>query len=629
MRRFIAAHRERLRADDYAALYDWSIESPAEFWAGVWDFCGIRARRRYDTVLRDAARMPGAKWFAGAELNFAENLLDHDASGTALVFGNERGERVTLSWDELRSQAASVAARLRALGVGKGDRVAAFIANRPEAVVAMLATASVGAVWSSCSPDFGVDAVLDRFGQIQPKVLFATDGYFYNGKSIDSLPTLRAVAARLPELAAVVVVPYRDAAPDVRSLPNASLFGELLATRAEPSYEPVAFDAPLYILYSSGTTGVPKCIVHGVGGTLLQHRKEHVLHTDIRPGDAVFYFTTCGWMMWHWLVSALASRATVVLYDGAPLHPDPGALWRLAERERIRIFGTSAKYLSALEKSGFEPRAHHSLPALQSILSTGSPLAPSSFDYVYRSVKADVQLASIAGGTDLISCFALGNPLLPVYRGELQCRGLGMKAEIFTAEGRSVREQKGELVCTAPFPSMPIGFWNDSGGRKYRAAYFERFPNVWHHGDYAELTAHGGMIIYGRSDAVLNPGGVRIGTAEIYRIVEQFAEIAESIVVGQEWGDDTRVVLFVRLQPGAKLDAPLEQRLREAIKSRASPRHVPAKILAVADIPRTMNGKIVEIAVREAIHGRPIGNRDALANPEALDYFVDRPELNA
>ena len=527
------------------------------------------------------------------------------------------------------SQVAQVAERLRALGVGKGDRVAAFIANRPEAVVAMLATASLGAVWSSCSPDFGVDAVLDRFGQIRPKVLFATDGYFYNGKTIDSMPTVRAVAARLPELAAVVIVPYRSAQPDLSALRSALLFGEWLTHPAELRYEPVAFDDPLCILYSSGTTGVPKCIVHGVGGTLLQHRKEHVLHTDIRRGDAVFYFTTCGWMMWNWLVSALASGATLVLYDGAPLHPDPGILWRLAERERVAVFGTSAKYLSALEKSGFEPRSRHALPALRSILSTGSPLAPASFDYVYRSIKSDVQLASIAGGTDLISCFALGNPLLPVYRGELQCRGLGMKAEIFTADGRSVREQKGELVCTAPFPSMPIGFWDDADGRKYRAAYFERFPNVWHHGDYAELTAHDGVIIYGRSDAVLNPGGVRIGTAEIYRIVEEFAEIAESIVVGQEWSDDTRVVLFVRLQPGATLDAQLEQRLREAIKTRASPRHVPAKILAVADIPRTMNGKIVELAVREAIHGRPIGNRDALANPQALDYFVDRPELKA
>jgi acetoacetyl-CoA synthetase len=627
MRRFIAANRKRLRGNDYAALWEWSTESPAEFWAAVWDFCGIRAHRPYDTVLRDAARMPGATWFEGAELNFAENLLEHAASGVALVFENERGEHIALSWDELRAQVASVAARLRALGVGRGDRVAAFIANRPEAVVAMLATASVGAVWSSCSPDFGIDAVLDRFGQIAPKVLFATDGYFYNGKSIDSLPTVRAVAARLPELAAVVIVPYRSAAPDLHLLPNAMLFGELLAEPAELSYERVAFNTPLYILYSSGTTGVPKCIVHGVGGTLLQHRKEHALHTDIGAGDVVFYFTTCGWMMWHWLVSALAARATVVLYDGAPLHPDAGVLWRLAERERVSIFGTSAKYLSAIEKAGFATRDQHALPALRSILSTGSPLAPSSFDYVYRSIKADVQLASIAGGTDLISCFALGNPLLPVYRGELQCRGLGMKVEIFTADGRSVRGQKGELVCTSPFPSMPIGFWNDPDGRKYRAAYFERFANVWHHGDYAELTAHDGMIIYGRSDAILNPGGVRIGTAEIYRIVEQFAEIAESIVVGQEWGDDTRIVLFVRLQPGASLDAELERRLREAIKSRASPRHVPAKILPVADIPRTMNGKIVEIAVREAIHGRPVGNRHALANPEALDYFVDLPEL--
>ncbi len=629
LRRFIAANRERLRGDDYEALYAWSVESPAEFWEAVWQFCGIRAASPYETVLRGANQMPGAKWFEGARLNFAENLLAHDVDGVAIVFGNERGERVELSWSDLRAQVASVAARLQALGVRKGDRVAAFIANRPEAVVAMLATASLGAVWSSCSPDFGADAVLDRFGQIEPKVLFATDGYFYNGKSIDSLPTVRAVASRLTGLAAVVIVPYRSTEPDLLSLPNATSFGELLAQRAELAFVPVAFDDPLYILYSSGTTGVPKCIVHGVGGTLLQHRKEHVLHTDIRSGDVVFYFTTCGWMMWNWLVTALASGATLALYDGAPLHPDPGILWRFAENEGIAIFGTSAKYLSALEKSGFEPHARHALPALRAILSTGSPLAPSSFEYVYRAVKADVQLASIAGGTDLISCFALGNPLLPVYRGELQCRGLGMKAEIFTADGRSVREQKGELVCTAPFPSMPIGFWNDATGRKYRAAYFERFPNVWHHGDYAELTAHGGHVIYGRSDAVLNPGGVRIGTAEIYRIVEQFPEIAESIVVGQEWRDDTRVVLFVRLQQGAALDAELERRLREEIRKRASPRHVPAKIVAVPDIPRTMNGKIVELAVREAIHGRPIGNRDALANPQALDYFIGRPELEA
>ncbi len=629
MRRFIDAHRTALQGDDYAALYEWSIDSPQGFWAAIWRFCEVKAAAPYDAVLRDAARMPGARWFEGARLNFAANMLEHEASGAALVFVNERGERMELSWAELRAQVASVAAHLRALGVRRGDRVAGYIANRPEAVIAMLATASVGAVWSSCSPDFGADAVLDRFGQIEPKVLFATDGYFYNGKSIDSLPTVRTVAAGLRGLAAVVVVPYRTDDPDMSALPNARVFDELLDPLAEPRYEPVAFDAPLYVLYSSGTTGAPKCMVHGVGGTLVQHRKEHVLHTDIRAGDVVFYFTTCGWMMWNWLVSALASRATLLLYEGAPLHPDPGILWRLAEREHVAVFGTSAKYLSALEKSGFTPSARHSLPALRSILSTGSPLAPASFDFVYRSIKADVQLASIAGGTDLISCFALGNPLLPVYRGELQCRGLGMKVEIFTPDGRSVREQKGELVCTAPFPSMPLGFWNDADGRKYRAAYFERFPNAWHHGDYAELTAHGGVVIYGRSDAVLNPGGVRIGTAEIYRIVESFTEVAESIVVGQEWGDDTRIVLFVRLQPGASLDADLERRLRDAIKERASPRHVPAKILAVADIPRTMNGKIVELAVREAIHGRPVGSLDALANPQALQHFVGRPELEA
>ena len=458
-------------------------------------------------------------------------------------------------------------------------------------------------------------------------MLFATDGYFYNGKSIDSLPAVAQIAAELPKLGAVVVVPYRDARPNIAHIPRAVAFAELAATNAAPEFTQVAFADPLYILYSSGTTGAPKCIVHGVGGTLLQHCKEHVLHTDIKPGDVVFYFTTCGWMMWHWLVSSLASGATLVLYEGAPLYPDPGMLWRLAERESINVFGTSARYLSALEKSGYVPAKHVDLSALRTVLSTGSPLAPSSFDFAYRDIKKDLQLSSIAGGTDLISCFALGNPLLPVHRGELQCRGLGMQVEIFDERGHSVRQQKGELVCTAPFPSMPIGFWNDPDGRRYRAAYFERFPNVWHHGDYAELTATDGLIIHGRSDAVLNPGGVRIGTAEIYRIVEQFDEIAESIVVGQDWDNDTRVVLFVRLAPGRTLDAALVQRLREAIRRKASPRHVPAKILEVADIPRTMNGKIVELAVRDVIHGRPIANRDALANPQALDYFQNRPEL--
>ena len=468
-RRFIAANRARLTGDDYAALYAWSVESPAEFWEAVWKFCGVRSAAPYTLLARDLERMPGARWFEGATLNFGENLLAPQRTGAALVFANERDDRLELSWQELRAQVASLAASLRALGIGKGDRVAAFIANRPEAVVAMLATASLGAVWSSCSPDFGVDAVLDRFGQIEPKVLFATDGYFYNGKSIDSLPALRQIAARLSILRAIVVVPYRDGDPDANGIPGAVRFAQLLRPASELVFTPVAFADPLYILYSSSTTGVPKCIVHGVGGTLLRHRKEHVLHTDISPGDVVFYFTTTGWMMWNWLVSALAAGATLVLYDGAPLHPDPGVLWRLAERERINVFGTSAKYLSALEKSGYRPREHHALPSVRSILSTGSPLAPSSFDFVYRDVKEDVQLASIAGGTDLISCFALGNPLLPVHRGELQCRGLGMKVEIFTADGVAVRGQKGELVCTAPFPSMPVGFWNDPDGRKTAA----------------------------------------------------------------------------------------------------------------------------------------------------------------
>jgi acetoacetyl-CoA synthetase len=571
--------------------------------------------------------MPGARWFDGATLSFAANLLHPERDGPAIVFANERGERSELGWADLAQQVAGLAAGLRALGVGRGDRVAGLVANRPEAVVATLATASLGAVWSSCSPDFGPDAVLDRFGQIAPKVLFATDGYFYNGKSIDSLPLVRAIAARLPELRAIAVIPYRVGVPELRSLPNGMLFADLLDPSAPLEPEAVPFSHPLYVLYSSGTTGVPKCIVHGVGGTLLQHRKEHVLHCDIRPGDVVFYFTTTGWMMWNWLVSALASAATIVLYDGAPLHPDPGVLWRIAERERIAVFGTSARYLAALEKSGYEPRAQFELAALRAVLSTGSPLAPSSFDFVYRSIKPDLQLSSIAGGTDLISCFALGNPLLPVYRGELQCRGLGMRVEIFDVDGRSLRGAKGELVCTAPFPSMPVGFWNDPDGRLYHNAYFARFPNVWCHGDYAELTEHGGLVIYGRSDAVLNPGGVRIGTGEIYRVVEQLEEIAESVVVGQSWENDTRVVLFVKLQPNRTLDAALEKKIRDAIRTKASPRHVPAKILVVTDIPRTMNGKVVELAVRDVIHGRDVVNAEALANPAALDQFRDRVEL--
>ena len=628
LQRFLNAHARRLPTRDYAGLYRWSITQPAAFWAACWDFCGIRATQPYATVLAAAEKMPGARWFDGARLNFAANLLRADDRSAAIVSYDERGDRIELSWAELRRQVASLSEALGALGVRPGDRVAGLLPNRPEAVVAMLATASRGAVWSSCSPDFGPRGVLDRFGQIGAKVLFVTDGYVYGGKEIDCLPGAAHVAERLDTLQALIVVPYREETPDLARLANALPYSELVVQTPEPRYEPLPFAHPLYIVYSSGTTGVPKCIVHGAGGTLIQHQKEHLLHCDIKRGDRVFYFTTTGWMMWHWLVSALASGATLVLFDGSPFHPDPGVLWRIAERERLKLFGTSAKYLSALHKTGYRPGEHVSLEHLASVLSTGSPLAPSSFDFVYDHVKRDLQLSSVAGGTDLIACFAVGNPMLPVYRGELQCRGLGMKVEIFDEQGRSVRGRKGELVCTAPFPSMPVAFWNDPGDAKYRAAYFERFANVWCHGDYAELTAHDGLIIYGRSDAVLNPGGVRIGTAEIYRIVERFEEVAEAIAIGQQWDGDERVVLFVRLQAGFGLDEALRDGLCSAIRRQASPRHVPAKILAVADIPRTRSGKIVEIAVRDAVHGRDVPNTDALANPEALEHFKDRAELS-
>ena len=628
LQRFLQIHAHRLDTLDYESLYRWSVEQSAEFWRALWEFSGIRASTPYRSVVTGSERMPGARWFEGARLNYAENLLCPGYSGTAVVFYSERGDRIELSWDELRRQVASLARALESAGVGVGDRVVGLLPNRPEAVVAMLATASIGAVWSSCSPDFGVNAVFDRFGQIGAKVLFATDGYFYNGKTIDCLPTVAEVVSRLGALKAVVVVGYVDPEPDLAVVPGAKPFHDLIADGPDaPSYRPLPFAHPLYIMYSSGTTGIPKCIVHGAGGTLIQHLKEHQLHCDIKAGDAVFYFTTTGWMMWNWLVTALASGATLVLFDGSPFHPDPGVLWRIAERERLRVFGTSAKYLSALEKSGYRPGNHVSLGDLASVLSTGSPLAPSSFDFVYEHIKADLQLSSIAGGTDLIACFAVGNPMLPVYRGELQCRGLGMAVDVFNDRGEPVVAEKGELVCTAPFPSMPVSFWNDPGDARYRAAYFERFPGVWCHGDYAEMTGRGGLIIHGRSDAILNPGGVRIGTAEIYRIVEKFDEIAEAIAVGQEWDGDVRVVLFVRLQPGYELSADLVERIRLAVRRHASPKHVPAKVLETADIPRTRSGKIVELAVRDAIHGRTAINTDALANPEALDFFRNRVEL--
>jgi acetoacetyl-CoA synthetase len=569
----------------------------------------------------------GPRWFPGARLNFAENLLRHSDDRPALIFWNEVGRQRELSYAELNAEVRRVAAALEQEGVGVGDRVAGFLPNLPEAVIAMLATTTLGAIWSSCSPDFGANGVLDRFGQIQPKVLFTADGYRYAGKEIDSLFRAREVRERIPSLERVVVVPYLGQRPAIGSVGKASLWADWATVR--PSARPairLAFDHPIYILYSSGTTGLPKCMVHGAGGTLLQHMKELVLHTDLRREDRIFYFTTCGWMMWNWLVSSLAVGATVILYDGAPLAP-ASVLWDMAARERITVFGTSAKYLALSEKEGLEPARTHDLSALRAILSTGSPLAGHSYDYVYGRVKRDVHLASISGGTDIVSCFALGNPTGAVWRGELQTRGLGMSVEVFDPAGRPVRGSEGELVCTRPFPSMPVRFWNDPDGSKYRAAYFEHYPGVWRHGDWARITPHDGLIILGRSDATLNPGGVRIGTAEIYRQVEQLPEVVESLVVGQEWEADVRIVLFVRLRDGLALNDELAGRIKARIREYASPHHVPRKIVQVADIPRTISGKITELAVRDVIHGRPVANRDALANPAALDQFRDLPEL--
>jgi len=617
-----------VEARDYDTMYAWSVREPARFWASFWDFCKVIGTKGARTLI-DAGRMPGARWFPDASLNYAENQLRRQDDAPAIVFRGENKVRRTLSFREVHDAVSRLAQALRAQGVKPGDRIAAIVANMPEAIIGLLATSTVGAIWSSCSPDFGVQGVLDRFGQIEPKVLLSVDGYFYGGKTHDNLGKLAEIVPGLPTVERVVVIPYVGNATAVEGTDHAMSWNAFLQPFAPGPirYERLPFDHPLAILYSSGTTGVPKCIVHGQGGTLLQHLKEHQLQTDVKPGDRLFYFTTCGWMMWNWLASGLASGATLLLYDGSPFYPGANVLWDFAEQERINIFGTSAKYIDALAKLKLAPGTSHDLSALRTMTSTGSPLVAESFEYVYRSIKQDLLLSSISGGTDIVSCFVLGSPWLPVWRGEIQCRGLGLKVEVFDDEGKAVVGVKGELVCTAPFPCMPVGFWNDPDGAKYHAAYFERYPNIWCHGDYMELTPRGSCIIYGRSDTVLNPGGVRIGTAEIYRQVEQLDEVVESLVIGQDWDHDVRVVLFVKLREGLALDLNLTKRIKEQVRVNTTPRHVPAKVVQVADIPRTKSGKIVELAVRNVVHGRPVTNREALLNPEALDLYRDLPEL--
>ena len=622
--------KRRLELNSYPEFYRWTVDNPEEFWSDVWDFCGVIASRRGSSVLVDGDKMPGAHWFPEARLNFAENLMRRGDRGDAFVLWDERGFRRRVSFADLYSDVSRAVQALQVLGLRAGDRAAAFIPNIPEAGMLALAALSQGIVWSSCSPDFGVDGVVERFGQIEPKVLFCADGYRYNGQEHDTLERVREIVERLPTLRKAVVVPSLDEHVDVSDVPKAVRLDEWLRryTAGDIAFAQLPFDHPVYILFTSGTTGKPKCIVHGAGGALLQNLKMHKLQFDLRPGDRFFYFCTTNWVVWNLLFAGLCAEASVMLYDGSPFARDGRILFDCADKERFTHFGTSAKYIDAIAKRGLRPRDTHDLAALRMILSTGSPLAPESFDYVYDAVKSDVCLSSISGGTDIMAAFADANPILPVYRGELQCRSLGIAVEVFNEQGQSVTNEKGELVCTRPFPSMPLGFWNDRGDERYHAAYFAKYPNVWCHGDWSELTERGTMIIYGRSDATLNPGGVRIGTAEIYRVVERIAEVEEAVAIGQIWQSDTRVVLFVKLRDGQTLDARLEERIRSEIRRHASPRHVPAKIVQVADIPRTKNGKVVELAVKAVVHGMPVPNTDALANPDALEHFRDLPQLS-
>ena len=630
---FIAEAKDRwgFAGSTFDDLHAWSVDEKETFWRAIWDFGGVVAESQGEVVLTDGDKMPGARWFPDARLSFAENLLRRRDDAIAMVFRGEDRVKAEMSYGALYDLVSRIAQGLEASGIREGDRVAGYLPNMPEAVAVMLATNAIGAIWSSCSPDFGVNGVLDRFGQIEPKVLFTADGYFYNGKQLDSLGRVAEALADLPTVERQIVIPYTTDAPDLDVLPNAVTLDDFIAPHAarDIPFRQLPFDHPLYILYSSGTTGAPKCIVHGQGGVLLQHLKEHRLHADVQPGDRLFYFTTLGWMMWNWLVSGLASEATLLHYDGSPFHPDGNVLFDFAQDAGMTHFGTSAKYIDAVKKAGLQPAKTHDLGAVRAMFSTGSPLVAESFDFVYRDIKEDICLSSISGGTDIVSCFVLGNPTGPVWRGEIQAKGLGMDVHVYDDQAKSVVGEKGELVCATPFPCMPVQFWNDPDGARYRAAYFERFPGIWCHGDYAEITENGGMIIYGRSDAVLNPGGVRIGTAEIYRQVEQMDEVEEGLAIGQDWDDDVRVVLFVRLREGGVLDDELTDRIKTRIRQNCTPRHVPARVVQVSDIPRTKSGKIVELAVRDVVHGRPVKNVEALANPEALDLFREREELSA
>lgn len=614
---------------DYDELYEWSVNNIPDLWAELWTLLDIKASKKYDKVIDDISKLPGAKWFPGAKLNFAENLLRFKDEKKALIFKGESLDPVSITYAELYDRVARLVKSLREFGIVKGDRVVGFMPNMAETVIAMLAATSIGAVWSSCSPDFGIKGVLDRFGQIEPKVLFTANGYYYNGKTFDSIERVAGIIQDLPSIKKVIVIPYTEKEADISSIPNSVYWDDFVSRESgiKINFEQVEPDHPLYIMFTSGTTGLPKCMVQGTAGVLINQLKEHYLQTDVTRNDTVFYFTTCGWMMWNWLICSLALGSTVVLFDGSPFYPDGNILWQLAQDEGITVFGTSAKYLDEIEKRGHKPGRDFDLSKLKAVLSTGSPLSVESFEFVYRDIKKDLLLASISGGSDINGCWCLGSPISGVYAGEIQKRGLGMKMEIFDEYGKSIKQQKGELVITAPAPPMPLYFWNDPDGQRYQNAYFDVYPGVWRHGDFAEITEHNGVIMYGRSDATLNPGGVRIGTAEIYRQVENIEEVEDSLVIGQDWQNDVRVILFVKLKNSADYNEYLVKKIKTAIRQNATPRHVPAKIIPVEDIPYTINMKKVEIAVWNVIHGRPVTNRDALANPQSLDLYQNIQEL--